>query len=277
MINTGIFASRHRPSVHPQYQKVLDRATLLGYAHPTASEQVIGNQLMIDFYALGVLGNVDPTIGFTTLQVYSRSNADFGRIDWVDTDNVYVAENSPTYNSVTGFQFDTTNYLRSNNFKMTMDPAVLKVYGGGWNASGYQYDGVNRYLMGIQDNTVSPLMIQVIRENNSLTTLTTLGNIQQTVALNYLQDNVNYSVTSITLNSASTIFANGVAGESSSNNPIVTPLAVPREWAFGGVNRQGFTGSVNGSLCSLKYGYLGTNLAGFEAGVSAAFQTFLSA
>ena len=87
-------------SVEPEYQAILDSAIIEGFALPSALDQAKGNELMKDIKANGSFAKM------TTLQVYSGSNSDFARIDWVDPSNIYEAVNSPSYTVGNGFKFD---------------------------------------------------------------------------------------------------------------------------------------------------------------------------
>ena len=80
------------------YQAVLDYGTTQGYTLPSASQQVLQNQLVVDLKAAGVWSKLDTFGVFAT-----DGSGDFALIDWIRVSN-YTAVNSPTFTVNQGFQ-----------------------------------------------------------------------------------------------------------------------------------------------------------------------------
>lgn len=84
----------------PDYQSVLDYATTEGYTLPSAGQQVLQNQLVIDLKDAGVWSKLD------SFSVYATDgDADFALVDWVrlTTQN---AISSPTFTVNQGYAGD---------------------------------------------------------------------------------------------------------------------------------------------------------------------------
>jgi len=92
----------------PDYQAVLDYATLQGYTLPSAGRQTIENQLVLDLKSAGVWAKLDFFSFWKT-----DGDSDYACINWINpgTNNA-LKINAPTFTSLSGFTFDgATNYL----------------------------------------------------------------------------------------------------------------------------------------------------------------------
>jgi hypothetical protein len=91
------------------YQAVLDYATTQGYTLPSAGQQTLQNQLVVDLKAGGVWSKLD------TFGVWATDgDSDFALIDWIRLSQ-YTAVNSPTFTTNVGFQGNgTSSYIDSN-------------------------------------------------------------------------------------------------------------------------------------------------------------------
>jgi hypothetical protein len=97
------------------YQAVLTYATTQGYTLPSASQQALQNQLVLDLKAGGVWNKLDTFAVFAT-----DGNTDFALIDWIRLTQ-YTAVNSPTFNTNEGFKGNgTSSYIDSNYAPSTM-------------------------------------------------------------------------------------------------------------------------------------------------------------
>lgn len=93
----------------PDYQAILDYATTQGYTLPSAAQQVLQNQLLVDLKDAGVWSKLDTFAVFAT-----DGNSDFALIDWKRLSQ-YTAVNSPTFTTNEGFTGDgSTSYLATN-------------------------------------------------------------------------------------------------------------------------------------------------------------------
>lgn len=92
------------------YQAVLDYATLQGYTLPSASQQALQNQLVLDLKTAGIWSKLDSFAVFAT-----DGDADFALIDWINLSQ-YTAINSPTFTSNSGFTGNGTSAYMDTNF-----------------------------------------------------------------------------------------------------------------------------------------------------------------
>jgi hypothetical protein len=96
------------------YQAVLDYATTQGYTLPSASQQLLQNQLVVDLKDGGIWSKLDTFSVFAT-----DGDSDFALIDWKRLIQ-YTAVNSPTFTMNQGFTSNgTSSYILSNFFPLT--------------------------------------------------------------------------------------------------------------------------------------------------------------
>jgi hypothetical protein len=96
-------------SFDADYQAVLDYATTQGYTLPSASQQLLQNQLVVDLKDGGIWSKLDTFAVFAT-----DGNSDFALIDWIRLSQ-YTAVNSPTFTTNQGFKGDgVSSYIESN-------------------------------------------------------------------------------------------------------------------------------------------------------------------
>jgi hypothetical protein len=92
------------------YQAVLDYATTQGYTLPSAGQQTLQNQLVVDLKAGGIWSKLDTFAVFAT-----DGNSDFALIDWIRLTQ-YTAVNSPTFTTNVGFEGNGTSSYVDTNF-----------------------------------------------------------------------------------------------------------------------------------------------------------------
>jgi hypothetical protein len=92
------------------YQAVLDYATTQGYTLPSASQQLLQNQLVVDLKNGGIWSKLDTFAVFAT-----NGNSDFALIDWKRLSQ-YTAVNSPTFTTNVGFSGNGTSAYINTNF-----------------------------------------------------------------------------------------------------------------------------------------------------------------
>jgi lysophospholipase L1-like esterase len=91
------------------YQAVLDYATTQGYTLPSAGQQVLQNQMVIDLKSSGVWSKLDT---FAKFDVDGDSN--FALIDWKRLTQ-YTAVSNPTFTTNQGFAGNgTSSYINTN-------------------------------------------------------------------------------------------------------------------------------------------------------------------
>ena len=105
----GILASSGGVAFDPDYQAILDYATTQGYTLPSAGQQTLQNQLVVDLKAGGIWSKLDTFAVFAT-----NGNSNFALIDWKRLSQ-YTAVNSPTFSSNGGFTGNgTSSYINTN-------------------------------------------------------------------------------------------------------------------------------------------------------------------
>ena len=118
MIGIGIGVNRQRfrggggggGAFDADYQAILNYATTQGYTLPSAGQQVLQNQLMLDLKAAGVWAKLDTFAVFAT-----DGDSDFALICWKRLVQM-TAVNSPTFTSSQGFQGNGTSSYIDTNF-----------------------------------------------------------------------------------------------------------------------------------------------------------------
>lgn len=93
------------------YQAVLDRATALGYTHPSAAQKTKQNQLVLNLKAAGIWTLLDILYIFAT-----DGDSDFATLNWKTPTSYQITKvNTPTFTTNEGFDFNgTTQYLNTN-------------------------------------------------------------------------------------------------------------------------------------------------------------------
>lgn len=95
----------------PAYQAVLDRATALGYTHPSLAQETKQDTLMRALRSDGILSLLDVLYIFAT-----DGSSDFATLNWI-TPSLYKCTKvaTPTFTTNEGFDFNgTTQYLDTN-------------------------------------------------------------------------------------------------------------------------------------------------------------------
>jgi hypothetical protein len=92
------------------YQAVLDYATTQGYTLPSAGQQALQNQLVVDLKDGGIWSKLDTFGVFAT-----DGDSDFALIDWIRLTD-YTAVNSPTFTTNQGFTGDGVSAYIDTNF-----------------------------------------------------------------------------------------------------------------------------------------------------------------
>lgn len=102
------------------YQAVLNYATTQGYTLPSAGQQLLQNQLVLDLKDAGVWNKLDTFGVFAT-----DGDSDFALIDWIRLTD-YTAVNSPTFTTDEGFQGNgTSSYIRTGFIPSTATKYLL--------------------------------------------------------------------------------------------------------------------------------------------------------
>lgn len=99
----------------PDYQAVLDYATAQGYTLPSAGQQTLQNQLVVDLKTAGVWSKLDAFSVFAT-----DGDGDFALIDWVRL-VTQTAVSSPTFTANKGFETDGISSYIDTLYNPTTD------------------------------------------------------------------------------------------------------------------------------------------------------------
>jgi hypothetical protein len=102
------------------YQAVLDYATTQGYTLPSASQQLLQNQLVVDLKDGSIWSKLDTFAVFAT-----DGNSDFALIDWKRLSQ-YTAINSPTFTTNDGFRGNGTSAYIDTNFNISAGTNYLQ-------------------------------------------------------------------------------------------------------------------------------------------------------
>lgn len=181
----GIF-SQGGVSFDADYQAVLDYATTQGYTLPSASQQALQNQLVVDLKDAGIWSKLDTFGVFAT-----DGDSDFALIDWIRLTD-YTAINSPTFTTNAGYNSDgSTSYIDSgflypadltngsqnDNHAMTFIDS-LDNSGGAFN---------NQATLGVYITSISGIYIMQFRDNQIVVwNYSNSSSLASTFSLNYL-------------------------------------------------------------------------------------------
>ncbi len=93
------------------YQALLDRATTLGYTHPSTAQKTLQNQFVLDLKSAGIWSELDILYVFAT-----DGNSSFAQLNWKTPASYEITQvASPTFTTNEGFDFNgTTQYLNTN-------------------------------------------------------------------------------------------------------------------------------------------------------------------
>jgi len=109
------------------YQAVLDYATTQGYTLPSASQQALQNQLVVDLKDAGIWSSLDLFYVFAT-----DGDSDFASINWKDPNNFECIEvNSPTFTSNQGFASNGTSSYLNTDYNVLNDSTNFQLLSNG--------------------------------------------------------------------------------------------------------------------------------------------------
>lgn len=117
----GIF-SQGGVAFDADYQAILDYASTQGHTLPSASQQALQNQLVVDLKDAGIWSKLDTFAVFATdaEDAPASGTSNFALIDWKRLTQ-YDAVNSPTFTSNQGFTGDGTSSYINTNYNPTIN------------------------------------------------------------------------------------------------------------------------------------------------------------
>jgi hypothetical protein len=127
-----------------EYQAILDRATALGYTHPSTAQKVKGNSLIRDLKEAGIWSLLDVFYVFAT-----DGDSDFATLNWKSPSSFQCTKvNSPTFTTNVGFNGNgTTSYLNTNwipstnGVNWTLNSAQVAIHYNSMEVNSGYYDG----------------------------------------------------------------------------------------------------------------------------------------
>lgn len=205
-------------SFDADYQAVLNRAILLGYALPSAPQQIKQNNLVLALKSGGIWNKLD------VLYIFANDGgSNFATLNWKSPNNNQATLiNTPTFTTNEGFMGNGTSSYIDTNF----NPSTQSINYTTNNASRFMYlfsGGLNQRLDGnsINTNNIRLGMFNTNKINSG--------------AVNVMNSAFNYTVTkemkSIHRTSNTDIsLYNGIIGE----NRLLTSVSLPNatQWIF---------------------------------------------
>lgn len=160
-IGVGVGRQRFSGGFDADYQAVLDYATTQGYTLPSAGQQLLQNQLVVDLKAGGIWSKLD------TFRVYATDgDSDFALIDWKRLIDC-TAVNSPTFTTNQGFQSNGTSSYIDTNFNPTLNSVNASLNDlsiGFWENA--VATGVSSVYSGGDDGSNDILLVQKFNTSN---------------------------------------------------------------------------------------------------------------
>jgi hypothetical protein len=155
------FASGGAPAFDEDYQAVLDYATTQGYTLPSAGQQILQNQLVVDLKDGGIWSKLDTFANFAT-----DGDSDFALIDWIRLSQ-YTAVNSPSFITNQGFKGDvTSSYINSN-----YNPSIDRV--------NFELDNASFYAYSYESISEAPLFGNAVSSARQSLYLSSINNFQR--------------------------------------------------------------------------------------------------
>ena len=156
------------------YQAVLDYGTAQGYTLPSASQQVLQNQLVVDLKAAGVWSKLDTFAVFAT-----DGDSDFALIDWKRLSD-YTAVNSPTFTTNQGFQGNGTSAYINSNFNILNDSVNMLNDDASLGAYVFTAQTIGLEILGTDDSTnrirnANNVLQRVLATSNAATAIDLSG------------------------------------------------------------------------------------------------------
>jgi len=111
------------PSTDPDYQAVLDYATLQGYTLPSASGQTLQNDLVVELKSAGIWSDLDIFYVMAT-----DGDEDFAKLNWKQPSSFNLVENG-SVNFITNVGFQNDIAVNTNYLDTQFDPSL---YGSGY-------------------------------------------------------------------------------------------------------------------------------------------------
>lgn len=242
------------------YQAVLNYATTQGYTLPSAGQQLLQNQLVVDLKDGGIWSKLDTFAVFAT-----DGDSDFALIDWKRLSD-YTAVNSPTFTTNQGFQGNATSSYINTNFNLDTNKVNYSLN----SASVGVYD-INNQSGNFVFGAAESVSIRTSGNWNSTTTKFTRINDGSSAFPSTNITNNGFVMVNRTSSSNLQIYSNGTLHQQSNISSTDTPNVNLFLMAF---NNQG--SPILHSNNKLSIVFIGSDLSAEVSSINTAFNTYIS-
>jgi hypothetical protein len=223
---TYYYRVRANDEYDPDYQAVLDYATTLSYTLPSASQQPLQNQLVIDLKAAGVWNKLDTFTVFATDAEDSPSSgtSNFALIDWKRL-VTHTEINSPNFIPNVGYQGNGTSSSILTSYNPTLNGTNYVLGDGSFGYYMNTYDtapGTTESAWGQNDNFGAFAWLRYTSKELYFNTDVFTGSFAYVNFVNSNNSFVQINNTSLT---GVNIYKNGSLTDS--GNLSTTPTAIP--------------------------------------------------
>lgn len=157
-------------SFDADYQAVLNRAILLGYALPSAPQQIKQNNLVLALKAAGIWNKLD------VLYIFANdAGSNFATLNWKNPNNYQVTlVNTPIFTANQGFKGNGTSSFIDTNFNASI------------NGFNYKLNDASRYIyLHLADGTSCLDGLMSGNGNRMITSLTSSQRINTSLNINF--------------------------------------------------------------------------------------------
>lgn len=255
-------------SVTSEYQAILDRATALGYTHPSAAQKTKQNQLIVDLKAAGIWTLLDTFYVFRT-----DGDASFALLNWKSPSTFEISRvASCTFTSGQGFNGNGTTMYLNTNFSLLTNGVNAALNSYGIISSVYNNATDSTMLYGTTDaaNTLrTSLRVRSATDVAETYMNATFGNLSSAV----VTDSSGLWHAQRTASNAYRILRNGVQVSTASDAGGAS-MAAPNIYLLAR-NNNGVLANQNSSWKISMFG-VGATLSGKESALSTAWTTYIS-
>lgn len=165
------------------YQAVLDYATTQGYTLPSASQQALQNQLVVDLKDAGIWSKLDTFYVFAT-----DGDSDFASINWKDPNTFELDEvNSPAFTTNEGFEGDGVSAYLDPSYNQGTDGVNWSNPNGSYGVWVYTPSTLNQMSYVGDHLDFSSIRRGTAKKINTVSPVNISGNVSNT----FIHNNIN--------------------------------------------------------------------------------------
>lgn len=266
-VGTGLGVNRVRQlggGFDADYQAVLDYATSQGYTLPSAGQQTLQNQLVVDLKAAGVWSKLD------SLRVYATNgDANYALIDWIRLLTM-TAVNSPTFTANQGYQGDGISAYINTGYNLAVDGINYQLN----SASFFRYKRLNRTVgtSGTYDGArqSSPTSFVLLSAENNVNTDNYINSSSFGSFLN-IPDTLGFQLNTRDSATTSAIYINGTLVNNMNVASVATPNANYYDFGYSNVGALTFPHNAQLSIAGA-----GGDLTSEQSDFNNAIQTYIT-